>query len=114
MILIVEHWSFNIAKFPEYWIEIFLLLYNVQILHYFVTWLAVRTSRLILQETIATRSLWGKFLEMSERMGVVVLAEDTDILVMLVHHLNKRETVTNEVYLQTKSGLYSIKEICIM
>ena len=50
-----------------------------------------------------------KTLEMSFHGDVELKAEDTDIVCLLVHHFNSDHH--NDIYLTTKKGTYSIKEI---
>ena len=50
-----------------------------------------------------------KAIELAQSMPVHVRAEDTDILVMLVHHIPR---CPNDIQMITKSDTYSIMDIC--
>ena len=49
-----------------------------------------------------------KAIELSETMSVEVVAEDTDILVMLLHHVTR---APRDILLRTKGDIYSIQDI---
>ena len=52
--------------------------------------------------------IFKKATELSETMSVEVVAEDSDILVMLLHHVTR---APRDILLRTKGDIYSIQDI---